>query len=81
MAIYIIFNECYNSKDFCLQESLAQQIQRHLTNRYILLDPVNVLLLINTLTDEKEKLQIYWVTTNAKSGINSMWILKNSKHR
>jgi hypothetical protein len=37
------------------------------------------LLLTNILTAEKEKLQTYCATIYARSGINQMWILKNSK--
>jgi hypothetical protein len=32
-----------------------------------------------TLTAVKEKLQTYCATTYARSGVNQMWILKNSK--
>ena len=37
------------------------------------------LLLTNILTAVKEKLQTYCATTYARSGVNQMWILKNSK--
>ena len=37
------------------------------------------LLLTNTLTAVKEKLQTYCATTYARSGVNQMWILRNSK--
>jgi hypothetical protein len=36
-------------------------------------------LLTNILTVVKEKLQTYCATTYARSGVNQMWILKNSK--
>jgi hypothetical protein len=37
------------------------------------------LLLPNILTVVKEKLQTYWATTYARSSINQIWILENSK--
>jgi hypothetical protein len=37
------------------------------------------LLLTDILTASKEKLQTYCATTYARSGVNQMWILKNSK--
>jgi hypothetical protein len=37
------------------------------------------LLLTNLLTAVKEKLQTYCATTYTRSGVNQMWILKNSK--
>jgi hypothetical protein len=37
------------------------------------------LLLTNILAAVKEKLQMYCATTYARSGVNQMWILKNSK--
>jgi hypothetical protein len=37
------------------------------------------LLLTNILIAVKEKLQTYCATTYARSGLNQMWILKNSK--
>jgi hypothetical protein len=37
------------------------------------------LLLTNILTAVKKKLQTYCATTYARSGVNQMWILKNSK--
>jgi hypothetical protein len=37
------------------------------------------LLLTNILTTVKEKLQTYCATTYATSGVNQMWMLKNSK--
>jgi hypothetical protein len=37
------------------------------------------LFLTNILTAVKEKLQTYCATTYARSGVNLMWILKNSR--
>jgi hypothetical protein len=37
------------------------------------------LLFTNVLTAVKEKLQTYCATTYDRSGVNQMWILKNSK--
>jgi hypothetical protein len=49
----------------------SQNFTKHLTNKDSLLVPKNVL--------QKERLHIYCATVYARSGVNQMWILKNSK--
>jgi hypothetical protein len=68
----------------CLTSAESPNFIKHLTNNGTLLvpkcstKPLSVLV-TKILTAVKEKLQMYCANVFARTGVNQMWILKNSK--